>query len=261
MKVNRHPVRVIVRLDIKGRKLVKGVNLEGLRVIGDPIDFIRRYIEMDADEIVIIDINANLYGFEHDYEYLSEISSHVNIPITVGGGVRTIEHFEKVLKAGADKVSANTVFTDKPEMISEFARIFGRQAVVLYVESKFQGGGTFNDGTYRAYTENGRSRTNLIVEEWVEQAQDLGCGEVILTSIDAEGREEGFDEEIISRVVKRLKVPLVISGGYGRPEHLDILTQDHIDGLAIATTFHYGRATVKEIKDCLHKRGLTVRYA
>jgi imidazole glycerol-phosphate synthase subunit HisF len=254
-----HPVRVIARLDIKGRRLVKGINLEGLRIIGDPIEYLKRYIETGIDEVFILDVNASLYGFEHDYEYLAEISQYVNVPITVGGGVASIDTFEKILNAGADKVSANTIYTKKPEMINELVNFFGSQAVVVYIESKKQVLGSYNDNSYRVYTENGRSRTDLIVEDWVVEVQDRGCGEIVITSVEKEGRQNGFDEELISRIAEITRVPLIISGGYGNSKDLDILETSHIDGIAIAATFHYGQAKVKDIKQILCEIGLEVR--
>lgn len=255
-----HPVRVIARLDVKGRRLVKGVNLEGLKVLGDPLEFIDRYLRMGVDEIAIFDVNASLYGFEHDYEYLSLISHNVNIPITAGGGVASVDMFERVLNAGADKVAVNTTFTRDPGRISEFARVFGSQAVVLYVESKVQIGGTYNDGSYRAYTENGRSRTQWKVEEWVAEAQDRGIGEVFLTSVDAEGRCGGFDADIIKAVAPLTRVPLIVNGGFGMPAHVELLREAHIDGIAVAAAFHYGKASVADVKNSLVRIGMTVRH-
>lgn len=255
-----HPVRVIARMDVKGRRLVKGVNLEGLKVVGDPLEYIHRYRGMGIDEIAIFDVNASLYGFEHDYEYLHQLSSGVNIPITAGGGIVSVEMFERVLNAGADKIAVNTAFTRSPEKISEFTRVFGSQAVVLYIESKIQIGGTFNDGSYRAYTENGRSRTSWIIRDWVREAQERGVGEIFLTSVDAEGRCEGFDEGIISQIAPMARVPLIINGGFGNYSNLELLRRVNVDGIAIAAAFHYGTATVPEMKRNLSRLGIPVRH-
>lgn len=254
-----HPLRVIARLDVKGRQLVKGINLEGLRVIGDPLVNLNRYMEMGVDEVVIFDVNASLYGFDHDYEYLSMISQNVDIPITAGGGVSSIRVFEEVLNAGADKVAINTAFTKSPDFISECADVFGSQAVVVSIEAKLQRGGNFDDGTYRAYTENGRCRTKWVVEDWVKTAQDKGAGEILLTSVDTEGRERGLDNDLIRAIAPLTRVPLQVCGGYGQHGHLDILQKEYVDAVVIAAAFHYGRATLADVKEALRDRGMTVR--
>ena len=255
----KHNVRVIARLDIKSRKLVKGVNLEGLRIIGDPIEYLKHYIDTGIDELFILDVNASLYGFEHDYEYLAEISKYVNVPITVGGGVTSIDTFEKILNAGADKVSSNTIYTKKPNMINEIVNHFGSQSVVVYIESKKQVLGSYNDNTYRVYTENGRSRTNLVLEDWVYEIQDRGCGEIVFTSVEKEGLQNGFDDEIIKKISDISRVPLIISGGYGNTNDLEIMKTSHIDGIAIAATFHYGKDNVKNVKQKLIEIGFEIR--
>jgi cyclase len=257
--MSSHPVRVIARLDIQNRRLVKGINLEGLRDLGDPMGYISRYLEMGIDEIILFDVNASLYGDVHDYEYLSWVSREINVPLTAGGGINSIEVFEKVLNAGADKVAINTAFIERPDRIREFAEVYGSQAIVVYIEVKKQVLGTFNDGTYRCYTKNGRERTEQVAEEWVKHVQDLGCGEIVLTTVTSEGRGRGFDEEALNRVAAKCLVPLVVSGGFGGLKDLEILNNYHIDGIGIAGEFHYKRVNVTQIKDKLSEIGMTVR--
>lgn len=228
-------VRIIPRLDIKGPNLVKGIQLEGLRVLGNPSDFAEFYYQNGADEILYMDVVASLYERNSLNKLIEETAKKVFIPITVGGGLRKLEDINKVLCAGADKVVINTAAVKNPSFVSEAVREFGSSTIVIAIEAIKQ-----SNGNYLAYTDNGREFTNLNVEEWVTRVVDNGAGEIVITSVDKEGTAEGFDIELTSRISEKISVPIVAHGGAGNSEHVRHLIKNcNVDAVSISSLFHY----------------------
>ncbi len=250
----RPAVRVIARLDIKAPNLVKGIHLEGLRVIGDPAEHAIRYYHQGADEILYIDIVASLYERSSIIYLVEKTASQIYVPLTVGGGIRSVQDIHKLLRAGADKVAINTAAVRNPPIITEAAHIFGSQCIVISVEAKRQA-----SGKWEAYTDNGRERTGLDVRDWVKRAVELGAGEVLLTSVDNEGTRKGFDLDLISAVAPHVDVPVVTCGGAGSIEHIAQAIHSGADSVAVAGLLHYKMETVISLKTGLSKRGIDVR--
>jgi cyclase len=236
--------RVIARLDIKGDSLIKGIHLEGLRKIGDPNEYAFKYYKQGADEILLMDVVASLYGRNNLFEVIKKAAKNIFIPITVGGGVRSEENVESLLHSGADKVCINTAAVKNPKLISRLAKRFGSQCIVLSVEAK-----KISQNNWEAYTHNGREKTNLDVKDWVKKAINFGVGEVILTSVDYEGTGEGFDYKLCEEVSKICSVPLIFSGGLGNIDHIKNLSKIvNIDAIATARAIHYNKLKVSKIK-------------
>lgn len=247
-------IRLISRLDIKGKNLIKSVNLEGLRVIGNPSEHAIKYYNEGADEILYIDVVASLYGRNNLSEILSESVRNVFIPITVGGGIRSIEDAKHILRSGADKVAINTAATANPTLLSEIADVFGSQAVVLSVEAKNRG-----DGEWEVMTDNGREKTGMDVLEWCSRSVDLGVGEILITSIDKEGTRQGYDLSLIKAVNDNVSVPVIASGGMGSIEDIKDVIELGVDAAAVADAIHYNRLTMTEINKGLFDSGYNVR--
>lgn len=248
-------VRMIARLDIKGPNLIKGVHLEGLRVIGDPQEYARRYYEQGADELIYIDIVASLYGRSKLTEIVRRAAHDVFVPMTVGGGIRNVEDVRELLRAGADKVAINTAAVQRPELITEVARQFGSQCMVLSIEAKRQ-----SAGKWEVYTDCGRERSGRDAIEWARQAVDAGAGEILLTSIDQEGTRKGFDVELVKAVSSSVRVPVIASGGYGDPAHLErVVHEGGASAVAFADALHYGRTTMPELRAHARNAGIAVR--
>lgn len=229
------PVRIIPRLDIKGPNLVKGVHFEGLRVLGLPERFSNFYFLDGADELIYIDSVASLYGRNTLEAIVRMTAENVFIPITVGGGIRTVDDIRNLLRAGADKVAINTQAAKNPSLITEAANVFGSQCVVLSVQAMQTG-----PGEYEAYTDNGREPTGRDVFEWVQQAVELGAGEVLVTSIDNEGTARGYDIELVKRIVDLVDVPVIACGGAGSAAHvIELVKTCEVDAVCAATLFHY----------------------
>jgi imidazole glycerol-phosphate synthase subunit HisF len=248
-------VRLIARLDIKGPNLIKGIHLEGLRVIGDPQEHARRYYEAGADELLYMDIVASLYGRNNLTEIVKRAAKDVFVPMTVGGGVRSVDDARALLRAGADKVAINTAATANPPLITEMARKLGSQCVVLSIEAK-----RVAAGKWTAYTDNGREHTGKDVVEWVKQGAQLGAGEVLLTSVDQEGTRKGFDVALVRAVTEAVDIPVIASGGMGSFEHLEeVVRQGEADAVAMADILHYKRASLGDIRAQARAAGLPVR--
>ncbi len=248
-------IRLIPRLDIKGPNLIKGIHLEGLRVVGDPQEHAHRYYEQGADELIYMDIVASLYGRNSLRDIVSRTARDVFIPLTVGGGIRSVDDVRELLRAGADKVAVNTAAVKRPDLISEIARTFGSQCMVISVEAK-------QIGTQRweVFTDNGRERTGLDVVAWIERAVSLGAGEVMLTSVDREGTRKGFDIDLVRAVTDACTVPVIASGGMASIDHfVDVCQQGHADAVAIADVLHYRRLELKDIKSSVRARGVAIR--
>ncbi|KMJ53609.1 imidazole glycerol phosphate synthase [Vogesella sp. EB] len=247
-------VRLIARLDVKGENLIKGVHLEGLRVIGDPQEYARRYYEQGADELIYMDIVASLYGRSNLVEIVQRTAHDVFVPLTVGGGIRSIEDVSNLLRAGADKIAINTAAVHRPELIREVAQKFGSQCMVLSIEAKRHG-----DNHWEIYTDCGREKSGLDVIEWAKRGIELGAGEILLTSIDQEGTRKGFDLELLKAVSEVSPVPVIMSGGYGEPQHLRDVIANGADAVAFADTLHYTRTELSELRNIAAEMNVKVR--
>lgn len=248
-------IRLIARLDIKGPNLIKGVQLEGLRVMGDPEEFATRYYHQGADELIYMDIVASLYGRNNLTEIVSHSAKNIFVPLTVGGGVRSPDDVNMLLRAGADKVAINTAAIKRPDLIQEVSRRFGSQCMVLSIEAKRIG-----DGRWEAYTDNGREPTGLDVVQWAVMGAALGAGEIMLTSVDQEGTRKGFDCELVKAVSTAVSIPVIASGGMGTPEHMvEVLKLGHADAVAMADILHYDRMQLPQIRAAALNAGIPVR--
>lgn len=233
-------IRIIPRLDIKGPNLVKGIHLEGLRVLGRPEDFARFYYEHGADELIYIDVVASLYNRNSLHNIINKTAQEIFIPLTVGGGLRTIEDIRDVLRAGADKVSLNTAAIKNPNFIYEASRTFGSSTIVITIEVIKQ-----SDGKYLAYIDNGREYTGVEVFAWAKRAEELGAGEILLTSVDRDGTGSGYDLDLIKTVSDSVSIPVIASGGPGKLEDIkDAIVKGGADAVAVASMLHYH--TIKE---------------
>jgi len=254
-KSQKPNIRLIARLDIKGPNLVKSVNLEGIRVIGNPNEHAKRYYAQGADELIYIDLVASLYGRNNLHDILETTTDNVFVPITAGGGVRSVEDVEQLLRSGADKVAVNTQVIKTPDLISAISNRFGAQCMVLSVQAKL-----ISPGKWEPYSDCGRERTGLDVIEWVKQAEELGAGEILLTSIDHEGTRKGYDIDLIKAVSNTVNIPVIASGGMGAPAHIVSAVEEGLaDAVAFADILHYKRMSIPEIREALHESGLNVR--
>lgn len=248
-------IRIIPRLDIKGPNVVKGINCEGLRVVGNPKDLAHRYYKEGADELLCMDIVASLYQRNFDFDILKSLTKNIFIPITVGGGIRSINDINNALRAGADKIAINTYAIKNPAFLSEAAKKFGSQCIVLSIEAKKKVG-----GGWEAYTDGGREKTGIDAIKWAEKAISLGIGEIIVTSIDNDGTKRGYELELIKSITAISPVPVIVHGGAGSLESFkNVFSKYRPDGLAAASIFHYKDLNIKEIKKYLNKNKMPVR--
>lgn len=249
-------LRLIARLDIKGPNLIKGIHLEGLRVIGSPGEHALRYYQQGIDELLYMDCVASLYGRNHLAEIVRTAAQDIFVPMTVGGGIRSADDATSILRAGADKVAINTAAVANPKLISEIARRFGSQCMVLSIEAK-----QVASERWEVYTDNGREHTGMDVVEWVKRGVALGAGEILLTSVDREGTRKGFDIPLMRAVTSEVSVPVIASGGMGCPEDMVKVVQAAMpDAVAMASILHYRRADVPEIRLMAKKAGFDVRH-
>lgn len=236
-------MRVIARLDVKNQSVIKGVHLEGLRKVGNPNQLAKAYYEDGIDEILFIDAVASLYNRNNLSSVIQKASEEVFVPITIGGGLRSLADVEQALDSGADKVAINTAAILEPELIQKVAKKYGSQCVVASVQAKRTANG------WEAYTETGREKTGVQVLEWVRRVQDLGAGELLLTSVDQEGTKSGFDVPLAEAVNSAVSIPVIVSGGYGKPEHIaELLDATEPSGLCFASVLHYKTVVVGELK-------------
>ena len=228
--------RIIARLDIKGPNLVKGIHLEGLRVLGSPYEFAKKYVEDGADELFYQDVVASLYGRNSILDFIKEKDKILSIPLTVGGGIRKINDINDVLKAGADKVAINTAAIKNPSIIKEASRIFGSSTIVASIETIKN-----KEGEYLAYTDNGREHTGINIVEWSKQLEELGVGEIVITSIDQEGTGNGFDVTLLKKIRSIVSIPVIAHGGFGNYNHIiKAITEGGANGVALSSMIHYG---------------------
>lgn len=248
-------VRLIARLDIKGPNLIKGIHLEGLRVIGSPADHALLYYKQGADELLYMDCVASLYGRNHLGDIVRSAAEKIFVPLTVGGGIRSVEDATQILRAGADKVAVNTAAVARPQLITDIARRFGSQCMVLSIEAK-----AISPQRWEVYTDNGRERSGLDVIEWARRGASLGAGEILLTSVDREGTRKGFDIDLVRAVTAELSVPVIASGGMGCAEDFVAAARDGgADAVAMADILHYKRTSIGEIRAHAKAAGLDVR--
>lgn len=248
-------LRLIARLDIKGPNLIKGIQLEGVRVVGDPQEFATRYYHQGADEILYMDAVASLYDRDTLTRIVSHTAENVFIPITVGGGLRSLDDVREMLRAGADKVAINSAATLNPDIIRQVAETFGSQCMVLQIDAKSDG-----KGGWEAYRDCGREHTGMDAIEWAKRGQELGAGEILLTSIDSEGMRRGFDVALVRAVADAVTIPVIASGGMGSFDHLAAVAEKGgADAVAMAYVLHYGKTTVAEVRAQSLGRGLAVR--
>jgi cyclase len=249
-------VRVIPCLDVDGGRVVKGVNFVNLRDAGDPVELAARYDEEGADEVVFLDITASSGARETMVDVVRRTAEEVFIPLTVGGGVRSVDDARKLLRAGADKVSVNTSAIARPELITELSREFGAQCVVVAIDARHSQGG------WEVFTHGGRKPTGLDAISWATEVEHLGAGEILLTSMDKDGTRDGFDLELTRRVVGACNLPVIASGGVGSLDHLvQGALEGEADAVLAASIFHFGEYTVRQAKEHLAAAGVSVRPA
>lgn len=250
--------RIIPCLDVKEGKVVKGVNFVGLKEVGDPVELARQYYEQGADEIVFLDISATHEGRKTMADVAREVAKVIFIPFTIGGGIRTIDDIRTLLRAGADKVSLNSAAVRDPQLVKAGAEIFGSQCIVAAIDAKRRA----DDSGWNVVINGGRIDTGIDLLEWVAEVTRLGAGEILLTSMDADGTKQGFDLPMLQAVNEIIDVPLIASGGCGNIQHIeDVLKEDAhaADAALAASIFHYGEHTVGEVKDHLSAHGIPVR--
>ncbi len=247
--------RIIPCLDVHEGRVVKGTNFVQLRDAGDPVELAAAYDQEGADELVFLDISASSEGRETMVEVVRRTAEEVFIPFTIGGGLRTIEDIRKMLRAGADKVSLNTAAVQNPNLIQEGAFAFGSQCIVVAIDARQVG-----EGRWEVYIHGGRTPTGIDVLEWAQRVQELGAGEILLTSMDRDGTKEGYDNELNRTVSRAVSIPLIASGGVGNLEHMaEGLIQGEADAVLAASIFHYREYTIREAKDYLRLWGIPVR--
>ena len=249
-----HKIRVIARIDVKNEFVIKGIHLEGLRKIGDPNLLAKKYYEQGIDEIVFMDAVASLYGRNNLFDILERACKEVFIPITIGGGVRKIEDIEKALKAGADKIALNTQAIKTPEIVTSISRIYGSQCIIGSIEAKRK------NNSWEAYTDNGREESGIDAIEWAKKLEQLGVGELLITSVDQEGTKKGFDIELMHKIASVVSIPVTASGGAGNITHISSLCkQTEISAVAVASLIHYNICSVAEIKSGLTQESIFIR--
>lgn len=245
--------RLIARLDIKAPNLIKGINLEGVRVVGDPHEFAKRYFQQGIDEILYMDSVATLYGRNNLTELVSKTANDIFVPMTVGGGLRSLADVDDVMRAGADKVSINSAAIRRPELLREVAMRYGSQAMVLSVEAKRRG------DYWEAYIDNGREKTGLDAIAWIKQAVGMGAGEVLVTAVDKEGMRRGFDIDLMQKITAAVDVPVIASGGMGcLQDAADVILNGGADAVAMAHVLHFNNITLSDLRGFLGKRQIEV---
>lgn len=248
-------IRVIARLDVKNEFVIKGIHLEGLRKVGNPNALAEKYYEEGIDEIVFMDAVAAYYDRNSLSEIIKTACSNVFIPITVGGGIRSIDDIKKALQSGADKVAINTQAIKTPYFIEQASKVFGSQCIVASIDAK-----KIEDNKWEAYTDNGREPTGLDVVEWAKRLQLLGAGEIMLTSIDAEGTKKGFDQALNKMVSGAVTIPVISSGGAGSVDDVvNLMNVSSVDAVAVASVLHYDLVSIVEIKKGIRSNGFRVR--
>ncbi|TYL46199.1 imidazole glycerol phosphate synthase subunit HisF [Nocardioides sp. BGMRC 2183] len=252
-------VRVIPCLDVDAGRVVKGINFKELRDAGDPVELARTYDAEGADELTFLDISASHEGRATTLEIVSATAEQVFIPLTVGGGIRSVEDVDRMLRAGADKIAVNTAALDRPDLIAEIADRFGNQVLVLSVDARRCVGEARTDSGFEVTTHGGRRSAGVDAIAWAARAAELGAGEILLNAMDADGTTDGFDLELIRAVRAEVTIPVIASGGAGAPEHFAPAVDAGADAVLAATVFHFGTLRIGEVKDALAAAGMPVR--
>lgn len=248
--------RIIPCLDIKDGKVVKGVHFVGLKDVGDPIEIAKRYDEQCADEVVFLDITATYENRDIIKDLIQRAASELSIPLTVGGGIRSLDDFRMILSSGADKVSINSAAVNNPQLIQQASDEFGVQCVVVAVDAKKRE----DHSGYDVYVSGGRKNTGIDLIEWVQQCEKLGAGEILLTSMDKDGTRDGFDIDMLNAVLKVVSIPVIASGGCGNQDDIvEVFEKTNCDGALAASLFHYQEATIDDVKELCAKHHIPVR--
>ncbi|TNJ61045.1 imidazole glycerol phosphate synthase subunit HisF [Paenibacillus hemerocallicola] len=248
--------RIIPCLDVKDGRVVKGVNFVNLRDAGDPVELAAAYDKEGADELVFLDISASFEGRATMVEVVKKTAGEITIPFTVGGGISSVDDMKRLLRAGADKIGINTAAVKNPRLVADGAAKFGSQCIVVAIDAKFN----VDWDEWEVYTHGGRNATGIKALEWAQQVEGLGAGEILLTSMDADGTKDGFDLKLTRAVSESLSIPVIASGGAGRKEHFhDVFTQGKADAGLAATIFHYKEMTIEEVKQDLKSKGVEIR--
>lgn len=247
--------RIIPCLDVLNGRVVKGVRFRQLREAGDPAELAKWYDEQGADEVVFLDIGASPEGREAMYGVVERTAEQLSVPLTVGGGIRSLQHIERMLRSGADKVAINTAAVEEPELVRSAAQRFGSQCIVVAIDAKLAG-----PKKWEVYTYGARRPTGLDALQWARRVEELGAGEILLTSIDADGTRAGYDLELTRAVAEAVDLPVIASGGAGNPQHIyEVLTEGKADAALAAGIFHFGLYTIQDVKRYLRERGVPVR--
>ena len=247
--------RIIPCLDVKAGRVVKGINFVELKDAGDPVELAKKYDEEKADELVFLDITASTEDRESMFDVVEKTASAVFMPLTVGGGIRETADIKKMLLSGSDKVSLNTAAVNNPDLIKEGAALFGSQCIVLAIDAKKVG-----ENKWEVFVQGGNKPTGIDAIEWAKRGVELGAGEILLTSMDADGTKDGYDIALTRTIAESVNVPVIASGGAGKLEHFyDVLTDGKADAVLAASVFHYGTFSIKEVKEYLKGRGVSVR--
>lgn len=247
--------RIIPCLDVRDGKVVKGINFVGIKEVGDPVELAKKYNDQRADELVFLDITATWQGRKTMVDTVRRVAEQVFIPLTVGGGISSIEEIRALLNSGADKVSLNSAALDHPELITEASRMYGSSCIVVAIDARKQ-----PDGTWHCYKAGGRIDTGKDAVEWAKEAVAAGAGEILLTSMDADGTKQGFDLELCKAIRDAVHVPLIASGGCGSLDHFsEIFEEDAADAALAASLFHYDELSVLDVKNDLKRKGIRVR--
>lgn len=248
--------RIIPCLDVKEGRVVKGIQFVELRDAGDPVELAKVYDEQGADELVFLDISATHEGRETMIDVVERTAGSISIPFTVGGGIRTVEDMRKILRAGADKISINSSAVENPNLINEGAKVFGNQCIVIAIDARYNE--EWKD--YEVVTHGGRKKTGLKVIEWAKEAERRGAGEILLTSMDQDGRKQGFDLHLTRQVSETVQIPVIASGGGGNAGHFyEAFSQGKADAALAASIFHYGEVPIPELKQTLKDKGVQIR--
>ena len=245
--------RIIAALDIKEGRVVKGIKFQNIRDAGDPIELAKRYEEEGIDEIVFLDITASYEKRQILLDLVKRIAEEIYVPFTVGGGIKSIEEIREIIKSGADKVFLNTAAVDNPVLVSEVAKVVGSANLVIAIDAKWNG------KFWEVYTHGGRKAREIDAVEWAKEVECLGAGEILLTSMDTDGTQEGFDIPLTKAIVEAVDIPVIASGGAGSPEHFYEAFKIGASAALAASIFHYGKYTVRELKEYLVRRGVNVR--
>ncbi len=238
-------MRIISRIDIKNEFVIKGINLEGLRKIGDPLEMATRYYNEGIDEIIMIDAVASLYGRNNLFNIVERSVENIFVPITLGGGIRSLKDIDKALKSGADKVAINSYATENPNFIKEAVKNFGSSTITIYIEAK-----NIGHKKWEAFKNSGRDKTGLEILDWIKKVQDYNCGELLITSVDFEGLQKGFDIDLLEKIYPYISVPLIFNGGCGKiKDIIDVKKKYENISFSVASAFHYKKVSIRDLKN------------